>query len=238
MGPSSTSPSRPRWPAGGPRRGPLIAPAGATSAGAKYCPGPWADTEELVELYAPAAADTDAGLSSRSGAHLMATDQLGRDGLSRIVHGARLSIIVSVAAATMSILNGEYPPSGYLRDPVDALAMRVMEILLAFPGLVLALVFAASLGPRVRSVIIAVGIAAVPTFARVTRGATMSVAADDYVLAARSLGCRPARVWCGHVLPGIVGPALILGTLYLAFAALTASTLSFLGAGVRPPVAE
>ena len=193
-----------------------------------------------IAPYTPSATDSDVGLSAPSLAHPMGTDQLGRDILSRIVHGARLSMIVSVAAVGISMLLGTVLGvlTGYLRGPVDALVMRAMEILLAFPGLVLALVFAAVLGPGIRSVIIAVGIAGVPTFARVTRGATMSIAAEDYVLAARSLGCRPARVMCRHVLPSIVAPVMILGTLYLAFAVLTASTLSFLGVGVRPPVAE
>lgn len=193
-----------------------------------------------IAPYTPSATDSDVGLSAPSRAHLMGTDQLGRDILSRIVHGARLSMVVAVAAVAISMLLGTVlgVASSYLRGPVDGLVMRAMEILLAFPGLVLALVFAAVLGPGIRSVIIAVGIAGVPTFARVTRGAAMSIAAEDYVLAARSLGCGTARVMCRHVLPNIVGPVMILGTLYLAFAVLTASTLSFLGVGVRPPVAE
>jgi peptide/nickel transport system permease protein len=193
-----------------------------------------------IAPYAPAATDSDVGLSPPSRVHPMGTDQLGRDILSRIAHGARLSMIVSVSAVTLSMLLGSVLGvlTGYLRGPIDALIMRAMEILLAFPGLVLALVFAAILGPGIRSVIIAVGIAGVPTFARVTRSATMSIAAEDYVLAARSLGCRPVRVMCRHVLPSVVGPVMILGTLYLAFAVLTASTLSFLGVGGRPPVAE
>jgi peptide/nickel transport system permease protein len=193
-----------------------------------------------IAPYRPSATDSDVGLSPPSRAHLMGTDQLGRDILSRLVHGARLSMIVSVAAVGISTLLGTALGvlTGYLRGPVDTLMMRAMEILLAFPGLVLALVFAAVLGPGLRSVIIAVGIAGVPTFARVTRGATMSITAEDFVLAARSLGCGPGRVMCRHVLPSVVGPVMILGTLYLAFAVLTASTLSFLGVGVRPPVAE
>lgn len=193
-----------------------------------------------IAPYTPSKTDSDVGLSAPSLAHLMGTDQLGRDILSRVVYGARLSMIVSVAAVGISMLLGTVLGvlTGYLRGPVDALVMRAMEILLAFPGLVLALVFAAVLGPGIRSVIVAVGIAGVPTFARVARGATMSIAAEDYVLAARSLGCRPARVMCRHVLPSVVAPVMILGTLYLAFAVLTASTLSFLGVGVQPPVAE
>jgi peptide/nickel transport system permease protein len=193
-----------------------------------------------IAPYDPVATDSDVGLSAPSLAHLMGTDQLGRDILSRVIYGARLSILVSVAAVAISVGLGTVLGivCGYLQGTVDAMVMRAMEILLAFPGLVLALVFAAVLGPGVRSVIIAVGIAGVPTFARVTRGAAMSITAEDYVVAARSLGCRTVRVIFRHVLPSIAGPILILGTLYLAFAILTASTLSFLGVGVRPPIAE
>lgn len=193
-----------------------------------------------IAPYDPAATNARVGLQSPSRAHLMGTDQLGRDILSRIVYGARLSMLVAVAAVGISMVIGTLLGlvTGYLRGRVDDLVMRLLEIQLAFPGLVLALVFAAVLGPGIRSVIIAVGIAGVPTFARVTRGAVMSVAAEDYVAAARSLGCRTGRILFRHVLPNVFGPIMILGTLYLAFAVLTAATLSFLGVGVRPPIAE
>jgi peptide/nickel transport system permease protein len=153
-----------------------------------------------IVRYNPSATNTALGLSAPSLAHLMGTDQLGRDILSRVIYGARLSILVSVAAVTISVSVGTVlgVGCGYLRGPVDAGVMRAMEVLLAFPGLVLALVFAAVLGPGVRSVIIAVGIAGVPTFARVTRGTAMSIAAEDYVLAARSLGYRTVRVIVRH----------------------------------------
>ena len=193
-----------------------------------------------IASYDPAATNARVGLQSPSRAHLMGTDQLGRDILSRIAHGARLSMVVAVAAVGISMVIGTLLGlvTGYRRGLVDDLVMRLLEIQLAFPGLVLALVFAAVLGPGIRSVIVAVGIAGVPTFARVTRGAVMSVAAEDYVAAARSVGCRTGRILFRHVLPNVAGPIMILGTLYLAFAVLTAATLSFLGVGVRPPLAE
>jgi len=193
-----------------------------------------------IAPYDPAATNARVGLQSPSRAHPMGTDQLGRDILSRIAHGARLSMVVAVAAVGISMVIGTLLGlvTGYLRGLVDDLVMRLLEIQLAFPGLVLALVFAAVLGPGIRSVIVAVGIAGVPTFARVTRGAVMSVAAEDYVAAARSVGCRTGRILFRHVLPNVAGPIMILGTLYLAFAVLTAATLSFLGVGVRPPLAE
>ena len=193
-----------------------------------------------IAPYDPAATNARGGLQSPSRAHPMGTDQLGRDILSRIAHGARLSMVVAVAAVGISMVIGTLLGlvTGYLRGLVDDLVMRLLEIQLAFPGLVLALVFAAVLGPGIRSVIVAVGIAGVPTFARVTRGAVMSVAAEDYVAAARSVGCRTGRILFRHVLPNVAGPIMILGTLYLAFAVLTAATLSFLGVGVHPPLAE
>jgi peptide/nickel transport system permease protein len=194
----------------------------------------------VVAPYDPAATDPAAALRAPSAAHLLGTDQLGRDILSRIAYGARLSMAVSVAAVSISVVAGTVLGlvSGYLRGWTDNLVMRAMDILLAFPGLILALVLAAVLGPGIASVILAVGVGGIPTFARVTRSAVMSAAAEDYVMAARSTGCRPIRVMFRHVLPNIAGSILVLGTLYLAFAVLTASTLSFLGVGVRPPTAE
>jgi peptide/nickel transport system permease protein len=113
-----------------------------------------------------------------------------------------------------------------------------MDILLAFPGLTLVLVFAAVFGSGVVNVIIAVGIAGTPTFARVTAGSVMSAAQEDYVQAAVSLGAHPTWIIFRHILPNISGPILILATLYLAFAIQAAAALSFLGVGVRPPTAE
>lgn len=194
----------------------------------------------LIAPYDPAQTNPLLGLTPPSSEHWLGTDQLGRDIFSRIAYGARLSIFVSVSAVSISVVFGTLLGllTGYLRGPVDSVVMRLMDILLAFPGLILALVFAAVLGTGIRSVIIAVGIAGVPTFARVTRGAVMSAAEEDYVLAARSLGCRSTRIMFRHVLPNVAGPILILATLYLAFAVLTAAALSFLGVGVRPPTAE
>jgi peptide/nickel transport system permease protein len=194
----------------------------------------------VVAPYSPSATDPQTALSGPSGSHWMGTDQLGRDIFSRIAYGARLSMLVSISAVSISVLTGTLIGllTGYLRGLTDGIVMRLMDVMLAFPGLILALVFAAVLGPGITSVIIAVGIAGVPTFARVTRGAVMGVAAEDYVLAARSVGCGTRRIMFRHVLPNVAGPILILGTLYLAFAVLTAAALSFLGVGVRPPTAE
>lgn len=195
---------------------------------------------ELIAPYDPSVTDATASLQAPSAAHLFGTDQLGRDILSRVIHGGRLSILVSISSVAISVTLGTTLGllSGFFRGFADLTVMRFMDILLAFPGLILALVMAAIMGPGILSVIIAVGIGGVPTFARVTRGATMAIAAEDFVLAARAIGCSRTRILARHVLPNIVSSVLVLATLYLAFAVLTASTLSFLGVGVRPPTAE
>lgn len=194
----------------------------------------------LIAPFNPLATNANAVLSPPSAAHLMGTDEFGRDMLSRVIFGSRLSIFVAICAVLISSVIGSLLGlfSGFLRGVVDTIVMRSMDILLAFPGLILALICAAILGTGVRSVIIAVGVAGVPTFARVTRGAVLSVAAEDYILAARSLGARKRRIMFRHVFPNVAGPILILATLYLAYAILTAAALSFLGVGVQPPTAE
>jgi peptide/nickel transport system permease protein len=194
----------------------------------------------LLAPYDPAATNAAVALRPPSAAHWMGTDQLGRDVLSRVFYGARLSMTVSVLAVSLAMVIGTLLGllGGYLKGLVDGVLMRAVDILLAFPGLVLAIVLAAIFGTGMEAVVLAIGIAGVPTFARVTRAAVMNVAADDFVLAARSIGCSPVRIMFRHVLPNVAGPILIVATLYLAFAILAASTLSFLGIGIRPPTAE
>jgi peptide/nickel transport system permease protein len=195
---------------------------------------------QQIAPYDPAATNTHLGMAAPSAAHLMGTDQLGRDVFSRVVHGSRLSLSVAIGVVAISAGGGTLLGlvTGYVRGVLDTIVMRLMDVLLAFPGLVLALVAAAILGTGIRSVIIAVGIAGIPRFARVTRGAVLSAATEDYVTSARAVGCTSWRVMFRHVLPNVTGPILILASLYLAFAVLTAASLSFLGVGVQPPTAE
>ncbi|OUZ11745.1 hypothetical protein BHE97_03995 [Aeromicrobium sp. PE09-221] len=196
--------------------------------------GPW------IAPYDPAATDAAASLQGPSGAHWLGTDQLGRDIFSRILSGARLTLFVSVGAVSLAVLVGCTVGlvAGFVRGWSDAVLMRLMDILLAFPGLILAIVMAALLGPGIATVIIAVGVSGTPTFARVTRAATMRAAVEEYVLAARAVGCSRARLLLRHITPNILGPVVVLATLYLAYAVLTAAALSFLGVGVKPPAAE
>ncbi len=170
----------------------------------------------------------------------MGTDQLGRDVLSRVLHGARASVFVALGAVAISAGVGVAigVVTGYSRGIIDSVLMRSIDVLLAFPGLILALVAAAVLGPGLVSVTIAVGASGIPTFSRVTRSAVLSVCAEEYVLAAGAIGCSPARVIRKHILPNILGPVMVMVTLYLAYAVLIAAALSFLGVGVQPPAAE
>lgn len=193
-----------------------------------------------IAPYNPAQTNARFGLRPPAFDHLMGTDQFGRDIFSRVVFGARLSMLLSFAAVAISLSFGVALGlvAGFFRGPIGGLIMRCMDVLLAFPGLTLVLVFAAVFGSGMGNVIVAVGIAGTPTFARVTAGSVMSVAQEDYVQAAVSLGARPAWVIVRHILPNIAGPILILATLYLAFAIQAAAALSFLGIGVRPPTAE
>jgi peptide/nickel transport system permease protein len=190
--------------------------------------------------YDPIVQNSALGISPPSPAHPFGTDVFGRDILSRIIDASKLSLLIAFAAVAISALIGVTLGllTGYFQGWLDAVLMRCMDVLLSFPGLVLALVLAAIMGPGLQSVIIAVGVAGVPTFARVSRGAVLSVRNNDYVEAARAIGCNNGAVIRRHILPNTLAPIIVLTTLYIAFAVLTASSLSFLGVGVRPPTAE
>src|SRR6266498_383785 len=172
-------------------------------------------------------------------AHLLGTDNLGRDVLSRIIFGARVSLSVSllvilVTAAvgtTLGILGG------YLGGWVDSLLMRITDISLAFPGILIALLLAVTLGPSFTTVVLAISLLGWAPYARLIRGDVLKLRNADFVLQARIIGCSPLRIMLTHIFPNIVNPLLILSTLSVGLIILVESALSYLGAGIPPPVA-
>ena len=171
---------------------------------------------------------------------LMGTDEVGRDILSRVIFGSRVSMrigLISVGiAATVGTLLGLL--AGYAGGWIEALIMRVVDVLLAFPGILLAIAIVAVLGPSLDNVMIAVGIEAVPAYVRTVRASTLSVREHEFVLAARASGAPAARIIARHILPNVVAPVVVLATVGVGLAILTAASLSFIGIGAQPPTPE
>ena len=178
-----------------------------------------------------------ARLKPPSFAHPLGTDQLGREMLWRAMLGAHTSLVIAIAAVALSIVVG-LPLgvlAGYYRGWTDHVLMRIVETLLSFPALLLALTISAVLGPSQRNTILAIGIAFSPYLARIVRGETLRVVALPYVEAARSQGATNHRIVRLHVLPNIMAPLIVQATISVAFAILAEAALSFLGLGTQPP---
>ncbi len=190
--------------------------------------------------YDPLAQDIASRLAPPSLAHLLGTDPLGRDVLSRILFGARLSIPVGIAAVILALLLGTLVggAAGAFGGTVDEVLMRVTDLMLAFPTVILAMIISAALGAGIRNAVIAIMVAWWPSYARFVRGLVLSVREREYVEAARALGASPLRVFLRHVLLNTVSPLVILGTLDVGRAILTFASLSFLGLGPPPQVPE
>jgi len=175
-----------------------------------------------------------------SAQHLFGTDELGRDVLSRVIYGARVSVPIALLlvglAATIGGVVGAL--SGYFRGVVDGVFMRVVDLVFAFPPIILAMVVTAVLGRGLRNAALAIVVVAWPSYARVVRGLVLSVGDSEYVQSARLLGASSRRALFRDVLPNVAGPVLVLATLDLATAILLLSGLSFLGLGAQPPQAE
>lgn len=190
--------------------------------------------------YDPNAQDYSVRLEGPSLSHWFGTDHHGRDIFSRIIHGMSITLYIgflSVALGTVvGVLLGVV--SGYFGGIIDTIIMRVMDVLLAFPGFLLALAIITVLGPSLNNVIIAVGIFSIPQFARIVRGSTLSVKNLEYIDAIRALGATDFRIIFRHVLPNILSPIMVQATLRIAVSILTAAGLSFLGLGAQPPLPE
>ena len=190
-----------------------------------------------IAPYDPARTDFTAARKPPSEQYVLGTDEIGRDELSRIIFGARASLVAGVISVAIALVLG-IPlglVSGYYRGFIDELIMRFTDALLAFPFLILAVALAAALGPSLTNAMIAIGIATTPTFIRLTRGQVLTVGAEDYVQAARASGAGDIRILFKHVLPNSFAPLLVQATLTIAGAIIAESSLSFLGLGVQPP---
>ncbi|AWB84491.1 ABC transporter permease [Corynebacterium liangguodongii] len=190
--------------------------------------------------YDPLQAAPESRLQGPSAAHWMGTDQLGRDILSRVMDGARLTLLVALCAVALSALIGVPLGmwAGMRRGPIEAAMMRVSDLLMAFPALLLAIVFTAVFGASALIVVMAIGIAGVPGFARMARVGTLQVMSQDYILAARVSKVPPLQVARTHVLPNIVPMTIVQVSVSLAMAILAEAGLSFLGLGTPAPYAS
>jgi peptide/nickel transport system permease protein len=188
----------------------------------------------------PYAQDLSIALDGPSAAHWLGTDQLGRDLLARLVLGARLSLLIGLGATLLGVVLGGSAGvlSGYVGGLLDAIVGRLVDMLLTFPGILIALMVVAVAGTGVANVVLAVGLRAVPVFARIARAATQVQRAHESVMAARALGATPGRVLVRHVVPALVNSLLVLASLQVATSILVGSTLSFLGVGVPPETPE
>ncbi|HEY4908286.1 MAG TPA: ABC transporter permease [Methylomirabilota bacterium] len=191
----------------------------------------------ILQTHDPIATNAAATLAPPSATHWLGTDHLGRDIYSRILHGARVSLLVGLGSTLVaSVLGGIIGLlSGYVGGKTDLAVQRVMDILQGLPLLVLALVMAAALGPSIPNVILAISIPIMPRAARVIRSSVLSIREFQYVEAARALGLTHLRIAFRHILPNTVGPFIVLGTAQLGSAILTEAALSFLGLGVPEP---
>ncbi|MFD2706399.1 nickel transporter permease [Salibacterium lacus] len=179
-------------------------------------------------------------LQGPSAEHWFGTDHLGRDIFSRIIHGMSITLYIGFFSVFIAAIFGVVIGivSGYYGGKIDTILMRLMDVLLAFPGILLALGVVTILGPNLNNVILAVAVFSVPAFARIVRGSTLAVKELEYIDAVRALGSGDFRIIFRHILPNVFSPIIVQATLRIATAILTAAGLSFLGLGAQPPTPE
>jgi len=194
----------------------------------------------LLTPYEPLVMNPVDRLQGPNARHWLGTDVLGRDLFTRILFGSRVSLQTGLISVTIAILIGVPMGllAGFYGGITDRSMMRLVDLMLTFPGILLALVLIAILGPDLFNAMLAVGISASPTFARVVRASVLSSKEQTYVEAARAVGCTNARIMLRHILPNTVAPIIVLGTLGVAGAIIAAAALSYLGLGARPPQPE
>ncbi|HVE48770.1 MAG TPA: ABC transporter permease [Casimicrobiaceae bacterium] len=191
----------------------------------------------FIAPHDPVEQDVLQRLKPPSDAHPIGTDGFGRDILSRLVYGARISLVIGIASTFIALIIGSVIGilAGWYGGRFDALVMQAMDILLAFPSLILGLIIVAMLGPSMPNIIAAIAVTFVPPFARVARAPTIAVKGREYIEAGRALGYSDARLMGLHVLPNIFPEILVMGSLWLAAAIRTEASLAFIGLGMKPP---
>jgi peptide/nickel transport system permease protein len=194
----------------------------------------------LITSYDPLDVNVKHRLLSPSLNHLFGTDQLGRDVFSRVIHGTRISLRVGFISVLISFIIGALLgiTAGYFGKSIDNAIMAINDVMLAFPGLLLAIAIVGILGPGINNVMIAVGIGGIPDYIRVARNQTLTIRNLDYVQAATALGSGRIRILARHILPNIVAPLIILAAMGFAGAILASAALSFIGLGAQPPSPE
>lgn len=197
----------------------------------------------FADVIAPFAYDKQnlrAAFQSPSAQHWFGTDEFGRDIFSRVVYGSRVSLLVGFIAVGIALVVGGFlgAIAGYYGGRVDNLIMRLMDILLAIPSMLLAIAIVAALGPGLQNLMIAVGISSIPTYARTVRAAVMGIKGMEFIEASRVSGAKDLRIIFKHILPNSMAPVIVQATLGVAGAILTAAGMSFIGLGIQPPNPE
>ena len=179
-------------------------------------------------------------LKPPSAQHWLGTDEFGRDIFARLVHGARVSLKVGILAVGIAIAIGGFlgAVAGYYGGKLDNIIMRIMDIFLAVPSILLAIAIVSALGPNLLNLMIAVSISSVPRYARIVRASVLSIRDQEFIEAARAIGANDARIICRHIIPNSLAPVIVQGTLGVAGAILSTAGLSFIGLGIQPPAPE
>ncbi len=194
----------------------------------------------VLAPYDPYESNLPEALKGPSSTHVMGTDELGRDILSRTLYGARISLLVGVEAVALALTCGILlgALAGFYGGKIDTTIMGIMDVMLSFPSILLAIAFMTVMGRGVEKAVIAIGIVSIPEYARIVRASVLSVKENVYITAARAIGNNDKRLIFVHILPNIMAPIIVRATVGVSVAILEAAALGFLGLGVEPPTAE